>query len=197
MNPIAAHPCGQNQRWTLVVLTAFLFGLLALFLFPGNAHAADAHEIDQRTNKALNILYDDVRGSRSLVSKARGVLVFPHVYKAAIGIGGEYGEGALRVGGRTVDYYNIVSASYGFQLGAQRKSIIMLFMEPGALEHFRNSRNFKVGADASVALIKVGAEATVDTKTMNKPIMAFVIDQNGLMYDLSLEGSKITKIDKD
>ena len=45
------------------------------------------------------------------------MLVFPNVLKAGVGVGGEYGEGALLVGGKTGAYYNIAAASIGFQLG--------------------------------------------------------------------------------
>ena len=118
----------------------------------------------------------------------------PNVYKAGFGLGGQYGEGALRVGGKTVNYYNLVAGSFGFQLGAQKKSIVLLFMEDSALKKFRDSNGYKVGVDASVAVITVGAEGEIDSNTMNKPVVAFVIDQKGLMYDLSLEGAKFSKI---
>lgn len=124
------------------------------------------------------------------------MLVLPKVYKAGIGIGGEYGEGALLVGGKTVDYYNIISGSIGFQLGGQRKTIILAFLDDAALQQFRASSGWKVGADASVALVDVGAEGSIDSSTLNKPIVGFVIGQKGLMYDISLEGAKFNKLKK-
>ncbi len=105
--------------------------------------------------------------------------------KAGFGIGGEYGEGALRIGGSSVDYYNTASASIGFQLGAQMKTIILVFLDADALEDFRNSSNWEAGVDGSVAVVE-----------FDEPIVGFVINNKGLMYNLTLEGTKITKINK-
>jgi lipid-binding SYLF domain-containing protein len=124
------------------------------------------------------------------------MLVFPRVIKAGIGIGGEYGEGALLSGGRTVGYYNIASASIGFQLGAQAKGIAILFMTDKALADFRKRKGWKVGVDGSVAIAKFGAGEELDTETARKPIIGFVFANKGLMYNLTLEGSKITQIKK-
>ena len=98
--------------------------------------------------------------------------------------------------GQNSGYYNIVSGSWGFQLGGQRKTVILAFMTDEALADFRRSEGWQVGGDASVALIKVGAEGQLDVTRLNEPIVAFVLDQKGLMYNLTLEGSKITEIDK-
>jgi lipid-binding SYLF domain-containing protein len=122
------------------------------------------------------------------------VLVFPSVFKAGMGIGGEYGEGALLVHGRTAGYYNTISASFGFQLGAQARSVIIAFMTPEALEGFRRVHGWKVGVDGSVALITVGIGGSIDTSKITSPIVGFIFDGKGLMYNLTLEGSKITRI---
>ena len=122
------------------------------------------------------------------------MLVFPKVYKAGIGIGGEYGEGALLMGRKTVDYYNIAAASIGFQLGAQMKTQFVLFMNQDVLNKFRNSDGWEAGVDGSVALATLGAGGEIDTKTINEPIIGFIFSNKGLMYNLTLEGSKITKI---
>jgi len=118
------------------------------------------------------------------------------VIKAGIGLGGEYGEGALRVKGKTVDYYNTAAGSLGFQLGAQKKSIVILFMTDEALTRFQTSSGWKAGVDASVAVVTVGAGGAVDTAKYNQPVLAFIIGQKGLMYNLTLEGAKMTKIKK-
>jgi len=124
------------------------------------------------------------------------VLVFPAVIKAGIGLGGEYGEGALLTRERTTDYYNIVSASIGFQLGVQQRSVILVFMTPEALQSFRNTKGWKVGVDASVAIVTVGAGGSIDSNRISSPIVGFIFDQKGLMYNLTLEGSKISRIDR-
>jgi lipid-binding SYLF domain-containing protein len=122
--------------------------------------------------------------------------VFPFVVKAGFGFGGEYGEGALPIRGKTVDYYNTVSASVGFQLGAQARSVIILFMTPKALADFRRVYGFKVGVDGSVALITVGVGGSVDTSKIASPIVGFIFDGKGLMYTLTFEGSKITHVSR-
>ena len=131
-----------------------------------------------------------------LSDKAAGMLVFPSVIKAGMGVGGEYGEGALVVKGQTVAYYNIAAASIGFQLGAQSRSQIVLFMNDDVLNKFRKSEGWKAGVDGSVALASLGAGGAIDTTTMKKPIIGFIFSNKGLMYNLTFEGSKITQISK-
>jgi lipid-binding SYLF domain-containing protein len=116
--------------------------------------------------------------------------------KAGFGIGGEYGEGALLIRRRTVGYYNTVSASIGFQLGIQARSVIIMFMTPEALDQFRATAGWKIGADASVAIITVGVGGSIDTNKITSPVIGFVLDPKGLMYNLTLEGSKISRIDR-
>jgi lipid-binding SYLF domain-containing protein len=117
-------------------------------------------------------------------------LVLPSVIKAGIGIGGEYGEGALLVAGRPPGYYNLVSASFGFQFGAQSRTVM-----PQTLAAFNRTAGWKVGVDGSVTLITLGAGAAIDTNQITNPIIGFVLDPIGLMYNLTQEGSKISRID--
>ena len=122
--------------------------------------------------------------------------MFPEVIKAGVGIGGEYGEGALLIKGKTVAYYSTASASIGFQLGAQIKSQIILFMNPKVLETFRRSKGWKAGVDGSVALATLGAGGEISTETAKKPIIGFIFSNKGLMYNLTFEGSKITRLER-
>jgi lipid-binding SYLF domain-containing protein len=158
------------------------------------AKAASAARIDADVRATLDSFFWNVRGSRELVDRSIAILVFPSVIKAGIGIGGEYGEGALLTRARTIDYYNIVSASIGFQLGAQARSVIIVFMTPEALDGFRRVDGWKVGFDASVALITVGVGGSIDTTRIVSPIVGFIFDGKGLMYNLTLEGSRISRI---
>ena len=109
-------------------------------------------------------------------------------------VGGEYGEGVLRIGGYSAGYYSTASGSVGFQLGVQSKSIFIMFMESWALDEFRNSQGWEVGVDGSVALVTLGAGGSIDTTTLQKPIIGFVAGQKGLMFNVTLEGTKLTKI---
>jgi lipid-binding SYLF domain-containing protein len=159
--------------------------------------AATAKEIDAKVDAALGRFQKEVKGSAEFLKSAGGVCVFAGVVKAGLGIGGEYGEGALRIGGQTVDYYSIASGSVGLQFGAQKKDVIIVFMEEQALKKFRESSGWKAGVDGSVALIDIGAGKSVDTKNIKDPIVGFIVGQKGLMYNLTLEGSKISKLKKD
>lgn len=181
----------QVWRATLAVVSLVLVGSLML---PSASHARTAAEINAGVNAALVKFKKAVNGSNELLTRARGVLVFSDVVKAGAGIGGEFGEGALRISGKTVAYYSWASASVGLQLGVQRKDIIILFMQDRALRDFRASEGWQVGVDGSIVLVEVGAGGSIDTTKANKPIIGFVVGQKGLMYNLTLEGSKITKL---
>ena len=170
-----------------------LLSPLAILGAASNTEARSAR-IDAAVQATLDEFFYQVRGSRELVEKSAAVLVFPSVIKAGMGIGGEYGEGALLVRGRPVEYYNTVSASIGFQLGAQARSVIIVFMTPEALAGFRRVDGWKVGVDGSVAIITVGVGASIDTTRIASPIVGFIFDNKGLMYNLTLEGSKISRI---
>lgn len=163
---------------------------------PDLAAAASAKEIDASVDVILDKFKKDVTGAEDLLKSAKGVLTFPRVFKGGFVFGGEYGEGALQVGGKTVDYYSVAAGSWGLQLGGQVKTVILAFMQEDALKQFRNASGWKVGVDGSVAVIAIGAGASVDTAKINEPIVAFVFDQKGLMYNLTLEGSKFTKLNK-
>ncbi|MGI8725561.1 MAG: BPSL1445 family SYLF domain-containing lipoprotein [Methyloceanibacter sp.] len=176
------------------IFAALVGAVLAVSMsvsFASPAHASAA-QINADVRATLNNFYASVPGSRELASRAAGVLVFPTVIKAGIGFGGEYGEGVMLSGGRTAGYYNLVSASFGFQLGAQARTIIIMFMTPRALDGFQNKAGWKVGVDGSVALITVGAGGAIDTNSITSPVIGFVLDPKGLMYNLTLEGSKIS-----
>lgn len=151
-------------------------------------------EIDASVNSTLTRLSSTVPGSRELVSKARGLLVFPSVLAAGFVVGGEYGEGALRVDGKTVDYYSTASGSFGLQIGAQSKAVIFLFMTQEALDKFRSSQGWTAGVDASVAVIKTGANGDVDLNTATNPVNVFVMTNQGLMANLTVEGTKVSRL---
>ena len=163
---------------------------------PG-ARAATAAEIEARADSAVERLEGNAPEARRLMRSAKAVLICPRVLKAGIGVGGEYGEGVLRRGGESIEYYSTASASIGFQFGAQSKSQFLLFMTDEAVEKFRRADGWEVGVDASVSLLKVGAGGSLDTTNISDPIVAFVLADRGLMYDASLAGTKISPIRRD
>ena len=164
--------------------------------WPASASAADAKEVDADVDLTLKEFQENITGSDEFIKTAKGILVFPAVYKAGFIGGAEYGEGALRVNGKTVGYYNVVGLSFGFQIGVQKTSVILMFMKDAVLEKFRSSSGFELGVDAGATLITVGARGSLDTTKLAQPILAFVFSQKGLMADLVLKGAKITKLDK-
>jgi lipid-binding SYLF domain-containing protein len=161
----------------------------------GGDAASKRRSIDASVDGAMTKLYAQVPGSRELVAKSKGVLVFPSVISAGLGIGGSYGQGALRTGGKTEGYYSTTAASVGLLAGGESKAVYLLFMNDEALQKFRASRGWTAGADASVTMLKVGAAAGVDTQTAQQPIIGYALSNAGLMANLSVDGTKVNKLD--
>jgi lipid-binding SYLF domain-containing protein len=179
----------RSVMWMVVCLC-----MAATLILPGLSYAASRAEINAAVDRALARFTVEVRGAQNLLESAKGVLVFAGVIKAGAGVGAEYGEGALRIDGTTRAYYSIASASIGLQFGVQRKDIIIVFLQQRALDAFRAKSGWQVGVDGSIVIVNLGANASIDTTTLNQPIVAFVVGQRGLMYNLTLEGTKITRI---
>ncbi|MFZ5802820.1 MAG: YSC84-related protein [Candidatus Omnitrophota bacterium] len=167
---------------------------LSLAILAPPACAKSALEIDASVKTALDYFEKEVPGAKDMLAKAKGVLVFPSVIKAGFVVGGEYGTGALQIAGVTVDYYNTIGGSLGFQFGGQARRVYLLFMEESALKDFQEGDGWQVGVDGSVALVTLGVDGSVDTTKTNQPIVAFVLDQKGFMGNLTLEGSRFNKI---
>jgi lipid-binding SYLF domain-containing protein len=170
--------------------------LVAIFAFLGEPPRAEAGAaaIDADANETLHSFVRQVPGARELANKAAGILVFPSVIKAGFGFGGEYGEGILLNRDRVDGYYNLISGSFGFQIGVQQRSIIIMFLTEDALNGFKRRDGWKVGVDGSVTVITVGVGGSIDTDKIVSPVIGFIIDPKGLMYNLTLEGTKISRI---
>lgn len=177
-----------SRIWIFIVL------LPAVSLFPREGFARSAREIDASVETALELFRSEVYGGQELLAQAKGVLVFPRVIRGGIVLGAEYGVGSLLIGGKAVDYYNTIAGSFGFQFGGQMKNIYYLFMDDSVLKEFQRSEGWKFGVDGSVALITVGFAGSVDTFKTDQPIAAYVLNQKGLMYNMTLEGAKVNKI---
>jgi lipid-binding SYLF domain-containing protein len=170
--------------------------LLAVFVltFPRAVSAATAQEIDRDVSNALSTLYKTTPGAKMLAKSAKGILVFPSIIKGGLVIGGEYGEGALRVKGKTTGYYNTVSASYGLQAGAESFGYALFFLDNDGLKYLNESAGWEIGVEPNVVLVDQGVARSLTTTTAKSGIYAFFFNQKGLMADLSIQGSKITKI---
>jgi lipid-binding SYLF domain-containing protein len=159
----------------------------------GNA-AALRQAIDAGVDNALARLYNEVPGSKDMVTSAAGVVVFPSFESAGLIIGGSYGEGALRKNGRTAAYLRMNEASIGLLAGAQSQAVFILFMSQDALQRFEASSGWTAGADSSITIASVGANARVTTQTVQQPVVSFVLANSGLMANASVNGSRITKL---
>jgi len=155
-----------------------------------------ASRIDSEADKALLVFQEEVNGAAVFLDQAEGYLVFPRAIRAGLGVGAETGEGALRVGGKTLDYFRITSGSIGFQVGAQARSIVIAFMTESALQQFKSSNGWRVGVDGSVAMIDIGVGMTIDSQNVRDPVVGFIFGSAGLMYNLTLEGTRFTIIQR-
>jgi lipid-binding SYLF domain-containing protein len=173
-----------------------LAGVVGTLLISGVAFASSADKIDREVANTILVFKDEVNGSEVFLAQAAGYLVFPKVYKAGFVFGAETGEGALIVAGKTIDYYRTSAGSWGLQAGAQARSVVIAFMTEDSLSKFRNSTGWKVGVDGSIALVDVGVGKTIDTKNIRDPVVGFIFGSKGLMYNLTFEGSKFSKLDK-
>jgi lipid-binding SYLF domain-containing protein len=170
--------------------------ILGFFLSACSVFETTATQIDLDADEVLKIFTTDIDGSEIFLNQSAGYLVFPRALRAGLGVGAETGEGVLRIGGKTIDYFRITSGSLGLQAGAQARSIVICFMSEKALSDFRNSSGWRVGVDGSVALIDVGAGKTIDTQNVRDPVVGFIFNSSGLMVNLTLEGTRFTRINR-
>ena len=193
MNPRSIFPAHRFSKFLCFLIAAvFLSG----GLFAGQSFGGTAKEIDASADAAMDRFHKQVMDAKEVVRSAKGMLVLPNVKKGALIVGGEYGQGAMRIGGKTVEYYSMISGSVGFQIGGQAKDVIIAFMTSDALKKFRNSKGWEAGVDGSVALVTMGAGESAITAMGKEPIVAFVFDVKGLMADMSFKGAKFNKLDK-
>ena len=184
------------MKRNIVFLAGVLFLGFSLVIGSSMAFAKTAKEIDVSVDVALTQFKKDIKGGDEFLKSAKGVLVFPDVIKAGFVVGGAYGEGALRIGGKTVNYYSTAAASWGFLVGAQSLRVIIVFMQDDALKKFQASEGWEAGVDGNVTLVNIGASGAIDTTNIKDPIVAFAFGNKGLMADLSLTGTKYTKLKK-
>ena len=183
---------GKLSRF--VCLIAAITMLLTVGLLD-SALAVSAGEIDKRSDEALKRLYE-LKGGKEFADKAAGLLIMPKVGKGALIVGFEHGKGALRIDGKTVDYYSLSAGSVGLQIGGEAKAIIIAFTTKESLEKFRASKNWEAGVDANIAMIKAGDGGSLSNITAKEPIQAVVFGVKGLLLDVSLKGAKFSKLDK-
>jgi len=181
----------MTKRFNLMTLIASCVILLSSY-----SMAEPAEVINAKANAALVQFKKEVKGAEEFLSRVKGYIIFPSVVKGGFIVGGEYGEGVLRVNGEAQGYYSIASGSVGFQLGLQKTSYIIAFASESALNNFQKSDGWEAGVDGSIAVAKWGIGKDIGSISFEKPIYAFVFGAKGLMYNLTLEGTKFTKINR-
>src|SRR5262245_63357012 len=166
---------------TFRALWLILLTMLAVVAGPSRSEAASAADIDADVNATLTSFESQIVGARELASKAAGILVFPSVVKAGIGLGGEYGEGLLVIRGRPAGYYNLISGSFGFQLGVQTRRLIIMFMSEQALASFQNTYDWKAGVDGSIAVVTLETGGASDNENLTSPVIAILLGPGAAM----------------
>jgi lipid-binding SYLF domain-containing protein len=162
-----------------------------------SALAASAKEIDTKATQALTMLYKNQPGAKALADKAKAVLIFPSVVKGGFIVAGQFGDGALRKRGKTVAYYRSLSASYGFQAGAQSFGYVLFFMDEESLNYLDQSDGWELGTGPSLVMLDKGFGKNLSTTTLQNGVYAIIFDQKGLMGGIGIQGSKITRINPD
>jgi lipid-binding SYLF domain-containing protein len=176
------------QRWILLVIFSFIL------ISPQATTAATRSEINRDVDIALRTLYKTTPEAKKISKIAKGILVFPSIIQGGFIVGGQYGEGALRINRKTTGYYNTAAASYGLQAGAQSFGYALFFLDQKNLDYLKKSEGWELGSSPSVVLVDKGMARTISTTTANEGIYAFFFNQKGLMADISIQGSKITEI---
>lgn len=185
-----------KTRLVPAILSALLVVTGCTVTSPGGQNPDTRRQnINAGVDNALAELYRQVPGSKEMVNNARGVLVFPAVISAGFVFGASSGEGAMRQGGRTTGFYRQTGGSWGLQAGAQSQAVYLLFMTKEALDSFNASRGWTAGANASVTMLSAGANAQATTNTIQQPVVGYVLSNGGLMAGLTLDGTRITRLD--
>ncbi|MHA7848194.1 lipid-binding SYLF domain-containing protein [Serratia sp. D1N4] len=173
-----------------------IMAMLILGISSGQAVAASASDLDRDAMQALNTLYQHNPVAKKIAAQSRAILVFPKVIKAGLVFGGSYGEGVLLKNNKPVDYYNSVSASWGLQAGAQSYGYVVFLMNDSAVEYLQKSKGWEVGVGPTIVVVNEGVAKNLSSSTLKDAAYAFIFDQQGLMAGLSIEGTKISIINR-
>ena len=182
------------MKTSITILLGILTTMMVLSLGAAEPAPGKAAKIDRDARAALNALYAKTPAAKALAPKAAAILVFPSITKAGFVVGGQYGEGALIKGGKTVGYYSTGGASYGLQAGAQKYGYAMFFMKEDALQQLDKASGFEIGVGPSVVVIDEGMAKQMTTTTTQEDIYAFVFGSKGLMAGVGIQGNKVSKI---
>lgn len=180
----------------VVAAAAFAFGIAAApMAAPAQAQSSYPQELVEKSRITIEKMRHDgdFPVLTELIAKSKGVIVFPSLLKAGFIVGGEGGSGVLLARGGSGQwsapaFVTMGSGSIGLQLGAQDAEVVLVIMTDKGLEQVLKNE-FKMGADASIAIGPVGAGAeAATTLAVGADIYAFS-KTRGLFAGGSLEGS--------
>lgn len=179
-------------------ITGFAVALAVLLSFSTvqNTKAATAEDLNQEADHALEKLYRTNEVAKGISEQAKAVLIFPSIVKAGLFFGGAYGEGVLKERGEAKSYYNSVTGSWGLQAGAQSYGYAVFLMNDKAVDYLKETRGWEIGVGPTVVVVDEGAAKNLSTSTLKEDAYAFIFDQEGLMAGVSIEGTKISQIDR-
>lgn len=185
------------RRFLIIPFGLILVSLTAYLSIPALAQAASAREIDAKATQALTTLYKTTPGAKALADRAKAVLIFPSIVKGGFIVAGQFGDGVLRKGGKSIAYYRSIAASYGFQAGAQSFGYVLFFMDDESLRYLDKSDGWELGSGPSLVVLDQGFGKNLSTTTLQEGVYAYIFDQKGIMGGVGLQGSKITRITPD
>ena len=151
-------------------------------------------DISAASSQALSQLVRENPAAAAISRQSRAVLIFPSIVKAGLVFGGAYGEGELRQGGTTVGYYNSFTGSWGLQAGAQSYGYAVFLMNDDAVRYLNESDGWEIGVGPTVVVVNAGVAENLSSSTLQDDAYAFIFDQKGLMAGVSIEGTKVTRV---
>jgi lipid-binding SYLF domain-containing protein len=175
----------------ILLLAAMVMSVSA---FSSRANAATAEDLEREGMQALQTLYKTNPVAEDISKKAKAILIFPNIVKAGLVFGGAYGEGVLLTGGKASGYYNSVTASWGWQAGAESYAYAVFLMSDKAVEYLDKTKGWEFGVGPAIVVVNEGVAKNLSTLTLKDDAYAFIFDQQGLMAALTIEGTKITRI---
>ena len=180
----------RNLKSIILAIVMGVFTLTSNVAFA----ASDSEELKKDSAQALRILTDSNPLAADISKKAKAVLIFPNIVKAGLVFGGAYGEGVLQSNGVVDGYYNSITASFGWQAGAQSYGYVVFLMSDKAVKYLRDTKGWEIGVGPTVVLVNEGVAKNLSSSTLKNDAYAFIFDQQGLMASLSIEGTKISRI---
>jgi len=132
------------------------------------------------------------------VQNAYAVLIIPDMLQLGLIIGAEHGVGVLLARDPTSGawgdpaFYEIYGGSLGLQLGGKSSDVIMTLMNAEAVDKLLTS-SFKLGADASMAVGRIGAGVGAGTTIRFGEDIYVFARSRGLYGGLALDGSIVNE----